>query len=141
MIDKLSSSNSEFKIIALSDQLLNPVAKYENYSTYPEERQKIIDLILNEGIKGVVFLVVTGILLNYPNWIELEHTHFMIKLALLLNSTSRRDSTEINVLRVSNTWVGCRNFAILNFTGSEKYRTITIKVFNSNGIESRKKWN
>lgn len=55
MIDKLSSSNSEFKIIALSDQLLNPVAKYENYSTYPEERQKIIDLILNEGIKGVVF--------------------------------------------------------------------------------------
>ncbi|MBL0333099.1 MAG: hypothetical protein IPP65_09785 [Chlorobi bacterium] len=55
MIDKLSSSNSKFKIIALSDQLLNPVAKYENYSTYPEERQKIIDLILNEGIKGVVF--------------------------------------------------------------------------------------
>jgi len=56
LIDALSSSEATFKFIAVGSQVLNPAARYENYSTYPEERNKLLKMIDAEKIPGIIFL-------------------------------------------------------------------------------------
>ncbi|RMF60576.1 MAG: alkaline phosphatase family protein, partial [Calditrichaeota bacterium] len=56
LIEALTSSQAPFKIIAIGGQVLNPVARYENYSNYPAELEKLLDAITHENIRGVLFL-------------------------------------------------------------------------------------
>jgi alkaline phosphatase D len=135
LIDGLASSNATFKIVAIGGQVLNPVARFENYSIFPEERQKLLDLIAKEKIPGVIF--VTGDrhhteLTKMPR----EGTYPLYDLTVSpLTSTAAKNADEPNTLRVPDTYVSERNFATLEFSGPRAARVITIRVFGTGGNE------
>lgn len=137
LVDGLVSSNATFKIVAIGGQVLNPVAKFENYATYPEEREKLLKAIQSEGVRGVIILSgdrhhteLTGMAINPTE--RGGYTLYDLTVSPL-TSTPAPDSTEANTLRVPGTFVGERNFATLDFAGARNDRSVTIQVRNASG--------
>ena len=133
LIDALVYSKASFKFVLIGGQFLNPAAVWENHATYPEEREKIIQLIEKENIKNVIFL--SGD----------RHKTELSKLSLKngnsiydytsspLTSKSYNSSEEGNTLRVKGTHVSTQNFGKLSLSGDYKNRELTISTFNTKG--------
>lgn len=140
LIDKLVNSKAPFKIVAIGGQVLNPVLRrgLENYASYEDEKNLLLELIEKENIEGVIFL--TGDR-HHTEITKLERKEsyplydFTIS-PLTAGPTSWID--EININRVEGTFVAERNFAIFNISGSRKNRVLECTVYNTNG---EKIWN
>jgi alkaline phosphatase D len=136
LIDALASSRATFKVIAIGGQVLNPVPVFENYSTYPAELTKLLTLIEQEGIKGVVF--VSG---------DRHHTELSKKeragtyplydftISSITAGSDSRAEKETNFLRVPGTFMGKNNFGIFEFSGPRTDRVLKCTVYDSDGKE------
>ena len=136
LIDALSSSRANFKFIAVGGQILNPLALFENYATYPEERQKLLDLIEKEGIKGVIFL--TGDRHHTEiNKLERKGTYpiYEFTISSLTAGTNPKAADEANPLRVPGTFTAEHNFAVFEFSGTFKDRVLKCTTYNPSGKE------
>ena len=133
LIQALKNSKATFKFIAMGGQFLNTHNYSETYSTYPQERQRIIDLIDQNGIKGVVFL--TGD--RHCGELSKITTSAGIDIYDLtvspLTSASYNLTSEPNHLRLEGTVVPHRHFATLTVTGKKGQRQLTIKTILSDG--------
>ena len=140
LVEALRYSKATFKFIVVGGQVLNNAdvsqnSSVENHSEYPEERNFVLQAIQNEGIKGVIFL--TG----DRHFTELSKLEKGVKLPIYdltvspLTSGASGDKAlnEGNTLRVPNTYVGERNFATLDFSGTKKDRKLLITVYNTKG--------
>ncbi|MFZ2900932.1 MAG: alkaline phosphatase D family protein [Saprospiraceae bacterium] len=136
LLDALASSYASFKFVVIGGQVLSTAAYAETYvNVFPEERTRLLKLIEEEGIKNVVFL--TG---------DVHHTE-LSKLALnngnvLYDFTvsplsAGPDTRQLvrNGLIVEGTVVQQRNFGTIEVTGPRNQRTLTLKVYDSNGAE------
>ena len=133
LIDRLSASTATFRIVALGGQLLNPVARFENHATYPEERQKLIDAITTARIPGVILLSGDRHCTEL-SMLPRQGAYPLYELTVSpLTSRAFDNSTEPNTLRVDGTHLGRRNFATLAFSGPLKERVVTIRVFDVDG--------
>ncbi len=135
LIDALTYSKATFKIIVIGGQVLNPVARWENYATYAAEREKLLRRIEQEGITGVIFL--TGDR-HHTEITKLERpgTYPLYDITVSpLTSRAYNAEKEPNYLRVPGTMVGERNFAILEFSGPRNDRKLTCRVFDKDGKE------
>jgi alkaline phosphatase D len=56
LIDALVTSKATFKFVAIGGQVLSNASLYENYATYPKERAQLLDLLVKEELKNVIFL-------------------------------------------------------------------------------------
>lgn len=134
LLDALASSYASFKFVVIGGQVLSTAAYSETYiNVFPEERTRLLKLIEEEGIKNVVFL--TG---------DVHHTE-LSKLTLnngneLYDFTvsplsAGPDTRQLvrNGLVVEGTIVQQRNFGAIEVTGPRNQRTLTLKVFDSNG--------
>jgi alkaline phosphatase D len=134
LIRSLKYSDASFKLIALGGQFLNSAAVFETYSMFPRERQRILDRLNAEGIKGVIFI--TG-----------DRHHTVLSKLVLPNGEPVYDLTvspltsgvhepkEKNSLAVEGTVISARNFALLRFTGPKAQRILTISVRDEFGKE------
>lgn len=132
LIEGLKCSKAPFKLVAVGGQFLNTVAQYENFANYPKERQAIIDRIQAEGITGVVFLSGDRHFTELSE-LTLPDGNIIRDLTVSPLTSTAYDPEEDNMLRVEGTRVGQRNFATLTFSGRRKERTMTIRVFDSDG--------
>lgn len=135
LVDQLATSQAPFKIVAIGGQVLNPVAKWENYATFAEERQKLIDAITREKIKGVLFLSGDR---HHSELTKMDRSGLWPLYDLTvspLTSRAHNNPEEENTMRVEGTYVGERNFATLSFSGPRTDRALKIGMFNSNGKE------
>jgi alkaline phosphatase D len=132
LIDALVTSKATFKFVAIGGQVLNTVAKYENYATYPEERKMLIDAIFDEGIRNVVFL--TGDR-HKTELSKLERGDNQIYDLTVspLTSTAYNSVDEKNENRVKDTHYGKRNFGIMKLSGPYKERKATIEIRDTEG--------
>ena len=136
LIDALAYSEATFKFVVVGGQVLNPAQVYENYSNYPEERQKLIDAIRGNKIKGVIFL--TGDR-HHTELSMLKENNKVYPLYDLTVSplTSGAGGVavekEANTLRVPDTLLKERNFSTIEVTGEAKNRKLTITLFNTAG--------
>ncbi|MBK8338656.1 MAG: alkaline phosphatase family protein [Flavobacteriales bacterium] len=132
LIRALKYSDASFKLVAMGGQFLSTASVFENYATFPAERQRLIDRISQEGITGVVFL--TG----DRHFTELSHL-FLPNGAWVLDLTSSPLTSsayvpkEENALRVPGTLVSERGFATLSFSGPKGQRVLTIRAHNARG--------
>lgn len=133
LIDALVNSQASFKLVAIGGQVLNTAALYENYATFPDEREKLLQLIEEENIKNVIFLSgdrhkteLSKLLLPNGN-IVYDFT------CSPLSSKAYNSIEEDNKLRVKETHTSTQNFGILEFDGSLEKRVLTIKTYNSKG--------
>lgn len=137
LIDNLTSSKANFKIVAMGGQFLNTYKKYENYSNYEKEREKIIEMIKREKIKGVIFL--TGdrhfselsILSenNQPSIVDFT-------VSTLTAGPNAEGCSEENELRVENCCFTNRNFGMIEINGKEDERKIKFTIYNSDGMQA-----
>jgi alkaline phosphatase D len=136
LIDALSTSEALFKFIVVGGQFLNPVTYGENFSTFPEERSQILQLLSRESISGVIFL--TGDR-HHTELSKLERENlyplYDLTVSPLTASPNPENIEERNVLRVPGTFVGERNFARIAVTGPKTDRMLEITVFSSAGAE------
>lgn len=134
LIDALVNSFAPFKFVVMGGQFLNPAKHGEAYSKIaPEERQKIIDAILELKIRGVIFL--TGDVhrteltkMDMPNGYPL----YDLTVSPLTSGVSRFTGEENN-LQVENTVVNKHNYGLLKVFGTRDSRTLEINIMDANG--------
>lgn len=139
LVNSLAFSKATFKFIAIGGQFLNPNAVFENYATYPEERNKILSAIRDLKIKNLIFL--TGdrhhTELNLLKEDGLEPIYdFTVSP---LTSGYYSPITEKNSLRVEGTLVDKRNFGMISVNGKRGERKLVLQIFDVNGKEVWKK--
>lgn len=133
LMDALTSSRANFKIIVCGGQILNDARVYENYAQYPVERRKFLDRLTAANIPGLFF--VSG----DRHHAELSKLNRPGKYPLYDLTTSpltagiHNPGKEANTLRVPNTMFNGHNFALLRFSGTAKDRVMTIALKDNRG--------
>lgn len=133
LIESLKYSKAPFKIITMGGQFLNTEKKFENYSVWENERQKIINAIEANKIKGVVFLSGDRHCGELSE-LKLDDGNIIYDLTVSpLTSTAYDNSKENNTLRISKTLIPQRHFATLDFSGPKGKRMMKISTWDVNG--------
>ncbi|GAB4414052.1 MAG: alkaline phosphatase D family protein [Bacteroidia bacterium] len=133
LIDALVSSRATFKFVCIGGQVLNSVDDYETYTHIaPEEREMILSRIAAEGIKNVIFL--TGDRHHSElSMLERDGVKIYDFTASPLTSGSHDASKEANKHRVAGSFVGVRNFGVMNITGPQKARKLSFSCYDTDG--------
>ncbi len=136
LINALASSKAAFKFICIGGQVINTAARFENYATYPEERQRLLDEIQQNQIKGVIFL--TGdrhhselSVLKRPN----DYPIYDWTVSPLTSGVARSADQDNNTNRVPGSLVQERNFGMLYFSGEKEKRSVRMVLYNTEGKE------
>lgn len=137
LLDGLASSTATFKVVAVGSQTLSPHMDFESWGLYPEERQRFLDFLTAQGVKGVVLLTgdrhATELLrLERPGQYPLyEYTS-----SPLTSGMATGDREKVNPVRVPGTWVkDRRNFGIAEVSGPQGARRMLLKAFDADGKE------
>ncbi|MGJ4752954.1 alkaline phosphatase D family protein [Leptospira kmetyi] len=139
LVNSLAFSKATFKFVAIGGQFLNPNAVFENYATYPEERNKILSAIRDLKIKNLFFL--TGDRHHTElNLLKEEGAEPIYDFTVSpLTSGYYSPITEKNPLRVEGTLVDKRNFGMVSVGGKRGERKLVLQIFDVNGKEVWKK--
>ena len=134
LIDALSSSNASFKIIVIGGQVLNSIGDSENYGHYPEEKARLLKEILDNKIKGVLFL--TGDR-HYAELAKLdrENTYPLYDWTVSPFTSGVAKERESNPLKVDGSSFYVHNFGIVSFSGEKKDRQMKLSLFDKEGKE------
>ena len=137
LMDNLVRSKAPFKIIATGGQMLNPVEKdyLEIYNKFPEEKAKLLKLIQDEGIEGVLFL--TGDR-HHSELTKLERAGTYPLYDFTISSFTAGVSPgkdEQNNFRVKGTLADEHNFTLFNVSGTRKNRILKCTVYDVKGKE------
>ena len=133
LIDQLKFSKSPFKMVCIGGQFLSDAAVHENHARFNAEREKIIELIFEENITGVIFL--TGDRHHTELSLVERDGNIIYDLTVSpLTSGVHFDNDEINNNRVENTVVQQHNYGLLEFSGEYGKRNLKINIHNADGI-------
>jgi len=136
LIDALLNSKAPFKIIAIGGQFLNSEKVFENHINWEEEHKKILDLISQEKIEGVIFLSgdrhfsELSKMKRYDSYPLHDFT-----VSPLTSGYCDICENEENKYRIKESTVFERNFAIFNVHGTSKNRFLEYTIFNNQGEE------
>ncbi len=135
LINALATSDATFKIVAIGGQVLTSYVGNETYMTLcARERAQLLERINGEGLKNIVFLSGDRHHTEFSKMID-RNGHTLYDLTTSPLTSGVHHTTEANEFRVEGTLVTARNFAMLEFDGPRKQRTITIRIFDSSGKE------
>lgn len=132
--EALLSSPAAIKFVAVGGQFLSDLADFENFANYAEERQEIIDFIIANKIKNVIFL--TGDR-HHSEISKYEDTDSGITIyditASAITSTTYDHSNEKNTLRVNGSMFGVRNYTVIHVEGTSDQRHVNVSFKDKNG--------
>ncbi len=133
LIDNLAYSKAPFKIIVTGGQVLNPTVYPDNFSFYSQEKEKILRAIEEEKIEGVVFI--TGdVHRSEITKLERKDSYPLYDFTVSPLTSGPTVLSE-NSLRLPNTLIKQRNFALFNVSGKSKQRELQVVFYNSDGKE------
>lgn len=134
LIDGMKTSSARFKVVCIGGQVLSSLKKFENYATYEEERDRLLKRIQDERITGVFF--VSGdrhhtelSKMDRPN----DYPLYDLTVSPLTSGSHAGGESEDNKYRLTDTYVGQRNFAVFKFVGATRERQVLIEVFDVEG--------
>jgi len=136
--ESLAGSRAPFKIVAGGNQFWNPMVFYEAFGQYPAEQKELLDFLRKARIEGVVFL--SGdrhhaelLKLQQPGMVPI----YDFTSSPLTSGGGRIDKEANNPARVPGTWVtdGIRNFGLLEVSGKEEARVLTLRTLDADGKE------
>lgn len=135
LVDALISSQATFKFVVSGSQILNPVARWENFATFPEERGRLLAALRENDIGGVMFL--TGdVHHTVLSRMSRPGTYPLYDLTISPLTAGPSDTDEArndNHLLVPGSLYADRNFATLDFSGPREDRVLTITVRATDG--------
>jgi alkaline phosphatase D len=137
LADALASSRATFKLVAGGNQMLNPITNWEAFGRFPAEQKRLLDLLRDERVPGVVFL--SG---------DRHHTELVRRAepglyplydftsSSLTSRGSRNEDEADNPARVPGTWVTeTNNFGLIDLSGPPKDRRLTLRTVDYAGKE------
>lgn len=133
IIDALCSSRAKFKFVCIGGQVLNSVARFENYiNLASEERRYLLDEIVKAKLRNVIFL--TGDR-HHSELSKYEQDGVVIYDFTVspLTSGSHDASDEPNTYRVEGSHVGIRNFGMMNISGPRRERVLKMSLYDNTG--------
>jgi alkaline phosphatase D len=134
LIENLKYSRAPFKMVAVGGQVLNPAKVYENHAQYAEEREYLINRIVEEQIKGVIFL--TGDRHHTElRKVEIDGVVIYDLTVSPLTSGVHEAKNESTLNLVEGTKVSEHNFGLLEFSGERLARRMKIYIFDRDGTE------
>jgi alkaline phosphatase D len=136
--EALTSSEATFKIVAGGSQMLNPLALFEAMGKYPAEQKELLDFLRKTKIPGVVFLSgdrhFTELLARREP--GLYPLYELTASPLTSGPAKPKDEEKNNPARIPGTWVvGVRNFSLIEVSGKEGERVLTLRTLDANGKE------
>ena len=136
LINALASSNATFKFVAIGGQVLSTEAKGENYATFPEERDYLLNRIREARIEGVIFLDGDRHHTVLSKMVEKDNVYPLYDLTCSsLTAGAYPNKEEDNIYKLEETLVGKHNFGLLNVSGPRTNRVLTIQIFDKDGKE------
>jgi len=136
LIDALSSSKASFKIIYIGGQVITTAARFENYATYPEEKERLLKEILNNKIKGVLFLSGDR---HFTELSKLERTGtypiYDWTVSPLTSGISESYKEDKNTNQVEGSLFAVNNFGVISFSGDKANRQMKLSLFDKEGKE------
>ncbi len=132
LVNALAYSKASFKVVALGNQVLNPAGKYEGLINFKEEYDYLLQQITKAQIEGVLFISGDR---HHTELTALMQADFYPLYDLTvspLTSGAGNPKNENNTLRVANTLVAERNFAIVEVSGKLGERILTIQIYDKN---------
>lgn len=136
LLEALKSSQATYKFICVGGQFLSDAKVYENFANFAEEREEIIQFLDDNNIKGVIFL--TGDR-HHSELTKLKtekgNVFYDITSSALTSGSGMHN--EPNTLRVPDSMIGQRNYAVIKVSGKRKERSVRFVFKDSNGKELR----
>ena len=134
LINALSSSRAPFKFIVIGGQVVSTEADYENYATFPKERQYLLDKIREARIEGVIFLDGDRHHTVLSRLQEHEDVYPIYDLTCSSLTAGANSNKELlNTNKLEDTVVGEHNFGMLRVHGPRTDRVLSITICNKNG--------
>ncbi len=134
LVESLVSSKAAFKFVVMGAQVLNESDIFENYSTYPEERKRLLAAIAEQNIEGVIFLtgdrhhsVITKMERkdDYPLYDFTSSS---------LTAGSASPYKDENPTAIKESFIAkTHNYAIIEIEGKRKERVLTITYKDKDG--------
>jgi len=131
---------ARFNLIVLGNQVLTQSKHPDNYRNYPEEWKYLMDRIVAEGIRGVVFLS-GDVHFGEVNKIQHQWGNQSVTLLEITSSPltagawpgSQSNDARFDIFDGEADRIGQNNFVTLDFTGSLEDRKMIIKYWDSEG--------
>jgi alkaline phosphatase D len=133
LIDALKYSKAPFKMIAVGGQFLNSAAVYENHAVFPAEKEKIIQRLKEEKIKGVVWLSGDRHHSEVSRYKDVDGFLMYDITVSPLTSSPATNVNEINNYRIPESLFNKRMFAHLHFSGKRKNRVLKLEFKDAQG--------
>lgn len=133
LIRALTSSKATFKVVCVGGQTVSDAAVYENYATYPEERQRLLDRLHEERIQGVVFMSGDR---HHTEISKLDRPNAYPLIDITcspLTSGTHNPRDEGNTLQVKDKTFYDRNFGVVSVSGARKDRVMTLTIYDTKG--------
>lgn len=139
LLNALVTSNATFKFVAIGGQFLSDARMFEMHSNYGfnKEREEIIDFILSQDIRNVVFISGDR---HHSEISKLKKEGkpaiFDITTSPLTAGPASFHKEEKNSFREENTYIqGKRNFSVFHLKGPANSRKLEIVYYDSDGKE------
>lgn len=133
LIDALTASKASFKIVVNGGQIISDAAVYENYATYPQERQRLLDRLHAEKIEGVVFMSGDRHHTEISK-LDRKDAYPLIDITCSpLTAGTHKKRDEGNTLQVSGKTYYNRNYGIVSVSGKRKDRKLELTIYDSSG--------
>ena len=133
----LIQSTAAFKVIIAGAPILNPADSRSNLSYAESEHNELLQMLRDERISGLFFLSGGK---KYGELTRLVHANsynlYDLTLGPLTASPSNNEE-ELNYFRQPSTSTFERHFALIEFSGEEETRTLTVRVMS---LEGRELW-
>ena len=114
-------------------QVISDAAVYENYATFPEEREQLLQRLHDERIEGVLFLSGDRHHTEISR-LERDNAYPLIDITcspLTAGTHAARD--EGNTLQVKGTTFYDRNVGIMGITGKYGNRQLMLTIYDEQG--------
>ena len=130
---ELLRSKATFKVIAAGAPILNPADNRSHLSYAREEHTELLQMFRNEATSGLFFLSGGK---YHGELTRLVHagSYNIYDLTLgPLTANPRKDQDELNFFRMPGTSTFERHFALLDFSGPEEARELTMRIMSAEG--------
>lgn len=134
---ELVRSSATFKIIIAGAPILNPADSPNNLSYATDEQTRLLEMLRTEKISGLFFISGGK---YHGELTRLVHvsSYNLYDLSIGPLTANPKPVDELNYFRMPGTNTLERQFALIDFTGPEANRQLTIRVMS---IEGKELWN
>jgi alkaline phosphatase D len=139
LLDALTGSTAQFKVVVSGSQMMNNMVKWEGWAKYDSERQAFLTELQRRGVEGVMFLSGDR---HHTELIRKQRSGFYplydFTSSPLTSGAHDASGEANNAQRVDGTLVtDKRNFGLLRFVGPKGERKV---VLETRGVDGEVIW-